>query len=42
MNLKNLINKVQINFPECNIIHNTTASITETYLDLKKFSIAFN
>ena len=33
---ENLINKVQINFPECNIIHNTTASITENISDLKK------
>ena len=33
---ENLINKVEINFPECNIIHNTTASITENISDLKK------
>ena len=33
---ENLINKVKINFPECNIIHNTTASITENISDLKK------
>tara|TARA_B100001939_G_scaffold67050_1_gene55831 strand:+ start:514 stop:1434 length:921 start_codon:yes stop_codon:yes gene_type:complete len=33
---KNLIDKVEINFPECNIIHNTTASETKNISDLKQ------
>ena len=33
---ENLLNKVEINFPECNIIHNTTASETKNISNLRQ------